>query len=427
MRRFMNVSIWAMIIVAVCLSGFSWAGDTAFTCMDMAPGAFPSKGVEPTPFIVWSHSVPIQYRARLLTIEESTGRQLGSMAEFDISSFGEPVANLWAREFSMNPNKGVEPSPFIIFRNFHIVTFPVYYDIDGTPLIGAIEDYALSVDSTYGHPTCIGETTGIIMHDDIPRLVIGTDLGYLIMVTSNVGAAPLAVDSIYHVSNHPIRAIKIVPQLYTSVLGVLTDNILNGFVFLPPPNKGDAKNYAYVFSLSYQGVDTITDFASPLAYGDPITDPGETIPIILAFGTDHIGVAQISGTIHPSNELIAAQYNVRDTVRAICSGSLLMLTGDNAQVIFDPGFTPETGPGPCAVDIGDAVADDCGYVCGDANGDLVANVGDAVFLISYAFRDGIAPYPTAAGDANCDGEVNVGDVVYIINFVFRSGDEPCCP
>lgn len=65
------------------------------------------------------------------------------------------------------------------------------------------------------------------------------------------------------------------------------------------------------------------------------------------------------------------------------------------------------------------------YICGDANNDLVVNIGDIVFLSYYIFRTG--PYPDSAekADVNCDGEVNVGDIVYLVNFVFVSGSPPC--
>ena len=49
------------------------------------------------------------------------------------------------------------------------------------------------------------------------------------------------------------------------------------------------------------------------------------------------------------------------------------------------------------------------YVCGDANGDLMVNVGDAVFLINYIFSGGAGPVPNESGDANCDGEINVAE------------------
>jgi hypothetical protein len=67
------------------------------------------------------------------------------------------------------------------------------------------------------------------------------------------------------------------------------------------------------------------------------------------------------------------------------------------------------------------------YVCGDANGDRAANVGDAVYLINFVFKGGPAPTPSDAGDANGDGQSNVGDAVYMINFVFKGGPAPRCP
>ncbi len=67
------------------------------------------------------------------------------------------------------------------------------------------------------------------------------------------------------------------------------------------------------------------------------------------------------------------------------------------------------------------------YECGDANGDGAKNVGDAVFIIDYIFRGGVAPAPLQAGDLNADNAINVGDCVYCINYVFKGGAEPCCP
>jgi hypothetical protein len=66
------------------------------------------------------------------------------------------------------------------------------------------------------------------------------------------------------------------------------------------------------------------------------------------------------------------------------------------------------------------------FVCGDANGDDIVNIGDAVFLINYIFKFGSAPEPIEAGDANCDGSIDVGDAVYLVHYVFMKGDPPCC-
>ena len=65
-----------------------------------------------------------------------------------------------------------------------------------------------------------------------------------------------------------------------------------------------------------------------------------------------------------------------------------------------------------------------GYREGDANGDGVVNVGDAVYVINYVFRNGAAPNPIETGDGNGDCSVNVGDAVYLINFVFKDGNPP---
>jgi hypothetical protein len=65
------------------------------------------------------------------------------------------------------------------------------------------------------------------------------------------------------------------------------------------------------------------------------------------------------------------------------------------------------------------------YIPGDANGDRLVNIGDAVCIINRIFRDGAPFNPTEAADANCDGSVNVGDAVYLVNHIFRGGPAPC--
>jgi hypothetical protein len=65
--------------------------------------------------------------------------------------------------------------------------------------------------------------------------------------------------------------------------------------------------------------------------------------------------------------------------------------------------------------------------CGDANGDNIFNVSDAVFLISYIFGGGAAPNPICHGDANGDAKVNVSDAVFLIAYIFAGGAAPHCP
>ncbi len=61
---------------------------------------------------------------------------------------------------------------------------------------------------------------------------------------------------------------------------------------------------------------------------------------------------------------------------------------------------------------------------GDANHDGAINVGDAVYIINYVFRDGPGPITIQSGDANTDFIVDVGDSVYLINYIFKNGPPP---
>ena len=67
------------------------------------------------------------------------------------------------------------------------------------------------------------------------------------------------------------------------------------------------------------------------------------------------------------------------------------------------------------------------FVRGDANGDGTIDLGDAIYLLNYLFKNDDPPDPLEAGDANCDDIVNVNDAIYILNYLFRGGDPPGCP
>ncbi|MDD4051690.1 MAG: dockerin type I domain-containing protein, partial [candidate division Zixibacteria bacterium] len=65
-------------------------------------------------------------------------------------------------------------------------------------------------------------------------------------------------------------------------------------------------------------------------------------------------------------------------------------------------------------------------IMGDANGDGVINVGDAVHIIAYIFRGGPVPNPLENADANCDNRINIGDAIFLINYMFKGGYAPNC-
>ncbi len=66
------------------------------------------------------------------------------------------------------------------------------------------------------------------------------------------------------------------------------------------------------------------------------------------------------------------------------------------------------------------------YVPGDANGDKIIDIADAVYLIEYIFGGGAAPNPFLAGDSSCDGFVDISDAVYLIAYIFGGAPAPGC-
>jgi hypothetical protein len=65
------------------------------------------------------------------------------------------------------------------------------------------------------------------------------------------------------------------------------------------------------------------------------------------------------------------------------------------------------------------------FVCGDADGNTIVNISDAVYLIAYIFGGGSAPDPLLSGDADCNQIVNISDAVYLIAYIFGGGPAPC--
>lgn len=79
--------------------------------------------------------------------------------------------------------------------------------------------------------------------------------------------------------------------------------------------------------------------------------------------------------------------------------------------------TYHMGDGPVHVDFD--------YHPGDADGDGTVNLGDAVHLINFIFKNGAPPgFPAWRGNPNGDAAINIGDPVYLINYIFRSGPPP---
>lgn len=97
------------------------------------------------------------------------------------------------------------------------------------------------------------------------------------------------------------------------------------------------------------------------------------------------------------------------------------LCGTVGQLAVGSGSSPSYG-----INSGFWQEDLQGYLRGDANGDGMINMADAVYLVNWLFIGGPAPNPLWVGDANCSGGVDLADAVYIVNWLFIGGPPPGC-
>lgn len=395
----------------------------------LSDGAVPSaRGIGPSPFIIAHGPTITANDVYILTLDNITGGQLGNRLSVPLPASKTPVDILAARHFSYDLGRGIEPSPFIVFTDLTVYTFPVAYDFDGTPSAGTPVTIDLGLSpAVYGFATCLTELPGSEFPDSQPRLLIATDMGYIIMLVNAVGAG-IVVDDIFLVSvpPAPIVDLQVIPQFDYLALGVLINNQIYGIHYQVTP-EGDRGRLAPIFYLQDPRQIPMTGFDTFGPHDVRLSRPDTTVGVIIADGTDLLGLAPLNGTVSGVQPLDIVEDQADAAIKAAVTGSLMMLCADESAVLYDPAYLADSGSSPCDVNITDAVPDVCGYMCGDANGDGKINVGDAVYNVSYIFRGGPAPTPLAGGDANCDNKLNVGDAVYLVGYVFRGGFAPCCP
>jgi hypothetical protein len=81
------------------------------------------------------------------------------------------------------------------------------------------------------------------------------------------------------------------------------------------------------------------------------------------------------------------------------------------------------GPGPCVCLVSFMLP----FVRGDATGDGLVSLSDAVRLLDFLFRGMSPPGCLRAGDGDDDGAVTLTDVLYLLGHLFRGSGTPPAP
>lgn len=163
---------------------------------------------------------------------------------------------------------------------------------------------------------------------------------------------------------------------------------------------------------------------------DWLTAPGPTIDVMSPNGGESYPVGD---TVEVSWECLSFDDSV--DIEYTTDGGENWSLIDRAQGDVYSWVVPATPSENCLVRISDSdngipvdQSDDSfsisAYLPGDPSGDQTVDLGDAVYLINYLFKEGTPPDPMAAGDPNANCTIDLGDAVYLINYLFKGGDMP---
>jgi hypothetical protein len=114
------------------------------------------------------------------------------------------------------------------------------------------------------------------------------------------------------------------------------------------------------------------------------------------------------------------------------------LTAENIVVVDDNTIHCDTPAvdfvGPVDVEVTNTFGDDLladaflyGFIRGHASADSEVDLGDSVFVLTYLFGNGPAPFCLDAGDMNDSGFIDVADPIYLLTYLFRATPEPPPP
>ena len=68
-----------------------------------------------------------------------------------------------------------------------------------------------------------------------------------------------------------------------------------------------------------------------------------------------------------------------------------------------------------------------GFIRGVVNGDVILDIGDAMYIAMYLFNNGEEPLCFEAAESNGDGVIDIADSIFVVMYLFRNGPSPTAP
>jgi len=409
--------------------------DTDFIAIDMTKISLPeasTKGIEPSPFILWYDRADDRFLTWIMTLDGETGAQLGKRLEVYLPPGHLPADVLWSTHFSQTTVRGLEPTPFILFQDYLLYTFSVSYSSDGTPMAEEPTSFSLPVEpEVYGYATCLSEIRGSEFIDEKARLFVGTEFGFVVVLMEDA-LANIVVDEVISISEVPIIDLETISQYGYVSLGVLTNNMIYG---IDPETKlyngRPSTRYSVVYLLSDPRPTTLSDVEVFGAVDEALADPADMVHLVLADGTSDLALTEITAMQNGGETLTVRLDPMSYPIKSTAYGSLLMLQANGSGISYDPAYSETGGSSSCQVDITDDINDSCSYPCGDCNDDGNITFADALWVKNYYYQTPPgSPAPIGQGDVNLDGFVNFADALYIKNYYYQTPPgfpEPCNP
>jgi len=372
--------------------------DTTFIAIDQIDITYPSegKGVEPSPFIVWKEGIfAIRYHAWIMTLRHTTGAQLGGRLEVALPDGVVPVDIMWSDNFGVSPGRGIAPSPFVLGRNFTLYAFPVTYGVDGTPSAGAMVQKPIPLNPVdHGYPTCMMELPGFLFGDQQPRLYIGTDLGYVFALIERVGGN-LEIENSYSLFSPAAMPVADLEPIPQH------DYIAVGAL------QGNS-----IYGLSPTFTEKGVDASGRNAIIFTLADPRPT-------SLTDFDILRSDDQLVPAQEFAVGLILANGTADlALVSASASQTGGITLSPIVDTQRYPIK-----SVAFGSMLllAQDGGFVSYDPGFSQDSGSGLCTVDITDDEADACA---STCGDPNADEAVNLADAVYLINYVFKGGPAP---